>query len=141
MPTVLRWGPYRAFFYSNKGGEPPHVHVRSGNKEAKLWIHDLVIAVNAGFCKLVEMKLEDLVGRPITATYSGSVKPDEMLEKYRRRFEQREIETHIERILTRKFDPDDERLARRIAALAYPGAENELDRLLDDLRTGRPITI
>ena len=49
MPTVLRWGPYRAFFYSNKGGEPPHVHVRSGNKEAKLWIHDLVIAVNAGF--------------------------------------------------------------------------------------------
>ena len=20
MPTVLRWGPYRAFFYSNEGG-------------------------------------------------------------------------------------------------------------------------
>jgi hypothetical protein len=27
MPTVLRWGPYRAFFYSNESGEPPHVHV------------------------------------------------------------------------------------------------------------------
>ena len=24
MPTVLRWGPYRAFFYSNERGEPPH---------------------------------------------------------------------------------------------------------------------
>ncbi len=22
MPTVLRWGAYRAFFYSNEGGEP-----------------------------------------------------------------------------------------------------------------------
>jgi Domain of unknown function (DUF4160) len=41
MPTVLRWGPYRAFFYSNEGGEPPHIHV--------LWLHDLSIAANAGF--------------------------------------------------------------------------------------------
>ena len=40
MPTVLRWGPYRAFFYSNEGSEPPHVHVRSGDKEAKFWLHD-----------------------------------------------------------------------------------------------------
>ncbi|WP_291603203.1 DUF4160 domain-containing protein [Bradyrhizobium sp.] len=29
MPTVLRWRSYRAFFYSNEGNEPPHVHVRS----------------------------------------------------------------------------------------------------------------
>ncbi|MGZ5843101.1 MAG: DUF4160 domain-containing protein [Xanthobacteraceae bacterium] len=36
MPTVLRWGPYRAFFYSNERGEPPHIHVRSGDFEAKL---------------------------------------------------------------------------------------------------------
>ncbi|MGZ5876149.1 MAG: DUF4160 domain-containing protein [Bradyrhizobium sp.] len=38
MPTVLRWGPYRAFFYSNEGGEPPHIHVRSGDAEAKFWL-------------------------------------------------------------------------------------------------------
>jgi hypothetical protein len=49
VPTVLRWGPYRAFFYSNEGGEPAHIHVRSGNKEAKYWLHDLTIAVNVGF--------------------------------------------------------------------------------------------
>jgi len=49
MPTVLRWGPYRAFFYSNEGGEPPHVHVRSGDSEAKFWLHDLSVAANAGF--------------------------------------------------------------------------------------------
>ena len=49
MPTVLRWGPYRAFFYSNEGREPAHVHVRTGEFEAKFWLHDLTAAVNAGF--------------------------------------------------------------------------------------------
>jgi hypothetical protein len=49
MPTVLRWGPYRAFFYSNEGDEPAHVHVRAGNKEVKLWLHDLTVTVNMGF--------------------------------------------------------------------------------------------
>jgi Domain of unknown function (DUF4160) len=49
MPTVLRWGPYRAFFYSNEEGEPAHIHVRSGGNEAKFWLHDLTVAVNAGF--------------------------------------------------------------------------------------------
>jgi hypothetical protein len=49
MPTVLRWGPYRAFFYSNEGDEPAHVHVRAGDKEAKFWLHGLAVAANAGF--------------------------------------------------------------------------------------------
>jgi hypothetical protein len=49
VPTVLRWGPYRAFFYSNEGGEPAHIHVRAGDKEAKFWLHDLHVAANAGF--------------------------------------------------------------------------------------------
>jgi uncharacterized protein DUF4160 len=49
MPTVLRWGSYRAFFYSNEGDEPAHVHVRAGNKEVKLWLHDLTVTVNMGF--------------------------------------------------------------------------------------------
>ena len=49
MPTVLRWGPYRAFFYSNEGDEPALIHVRAGGKEAKFWLHDLTVAINAGF--------------------------------------------------------------------------------------------
>jgi hypothetical protein len=48
MPTILRWGPYRAFFYSNERGEPAHVHVRAENRELKVWLHDLTVAVNAG---------------------------------------------------------------------------------------------
>jgi Domain of unknown function (DUF4160) len=39
----------RAFFYSNERGEPPHIHVRSGGFEAKFWLHDLSVAINAGF--------------------------------------------------------------------------------------------
>jgi hypothetical protein len=49
MPTILRWGPYRAFFYSNEGDEPAHIHVRSGAREAKFWLHDFAVAVNSGF--------------------------------------------------------------------------------------------
>jgi hypothetical protein len=49
MPTIDRWGPYRAFFYSNEGNEPAHVHARAGGKEAKFWLHDLSVAINAGF--------------------------------------------------------------------------------------------
>jgi hypothetical protein len=48
LPTILRWGAYRAFF-SNEGEEAAHIHVRSANMEAKFWLHDLSVAVNAGF--------------------------------------------------------------------------------------------
>ena len=49
MPTVLQIGPYRFYFFSNEGDEPPHIHVKSGGSEAKFWLHDLSVAVNAGF--------------------------------------------------------------------------------------------
>jgi len=49
MPTILRFDGYRAFFYSNEGGEPAHVHVQKGGNEAKFWLHDLGVAVNVGF--------------------------------------------------------------------------------------------
>jgi len=35
MPTVLRIGPYRFFFYASDRAEPPHVHVRRENSIAK----------------------------------------------------------------------------------------------------------
>ncbi len=38
MPTVMRVGPYRLFFYSADGGEPPHIHVDRDNHIAKLWL-------------------------------------------------------------------------------------------------------
>ncbi|CTQ33135.1 DUF4160 domain-containing protein [Jannaschia rubra] len=37
MPTLMRNGPLRVFFYSNEGDPrgPPHVHVIAGGDEAK----------------------------------------------------------------------------------------------------------
>ena len=38
MPTVLRIGGFRFFFYAGDGGEPPHIHVEGGDGEAKFWL-------------------------------------------------------------------------------------------------------
>ena len=38
MPTVLRSGPYRLFFYAGDQSEPPHVHVERDRSEAKFWL-------------------------------------------------------------------------------------------------------
>ena len=51
MPTVLRWGAYRAFFYSADGAEPPHVHVVNGDREAKFWLDDLSVSANLGYAQ------------------------------------------------------------------------------------------
>lgn len=45
----MRVGPYRLFFFSNEGREPPHIHVKAGSAEAKVWLNSLEIAANYGF--------------------------------------------------------------------------------------------
>ncbi len=49
MPTVLRIGPYRFFFFSNEGSEPAHIHVQAGSKLAKFWLEPVRLASKAGF--------------------------------------------------------------------------------------------
>ncbi len=52
MPTVLRSGPYRVYFYShepNEPNEPPHVHVDRDGSTAKFWLHPLQMARSRGF--------------------------------------------------------------------------------------------
>ena len=49
MPTVLRAGRYRFFFFSNEGKEPPHMHVKAGSEEAKFWLDPIELVVNHGF--------------------------------------------------------------------------------------------
>lgn len=51
MPTLMRDGPLRVFFYSNEGDprEPPHVHVIDGRDEAKFWLTpEVSMAYNDG---------------------------------------------------------------------------------------------
>jgi hypothetical protein len=49
MPTVLRVGPYRFFFYAGDGGEPPHVHVERDDGEAKFWLDPVRLERSRGF--------------------------------------------------------------------------------------------
>ncbi|HEY3354594.1 MAG TPA: DUF4160 domain-containing protein [Polyangia bacterium] len=49
MPTVLRTGGFRFFFFSNEGTEPPHVHVDSGDGYAKFWLDPVELAASVGF--------------------------------------------------------------------------------------------
>jgi Domain of unknown function (DUF4160) len=49
MPTLLRWKGYRFYFYSADGWEPAHIHVFKDGKEAKIWLRDLVVAINLGY--------------------------------------------------------------------------------------------
>ena len=49
MPTVLRTGPYRFYFYSHEPNEPPHVHVDRDDLSAKFWLEPVALARNFGF--------------------------------------------------------------------------------------------
>lgn len=49
MPTVLRLGPYRFFFYSNETGEPYHIHVQRERMLAKFWLKPVSLASSVGF--------------------------------------------------------------------------------------------
>jgi hypothetical protein len=44
MPTVLVIGRYRFYFYSRENGEPPHIHVESGDQLAKYWLEPVKLA-------------------------------------------------------------------------------------------------
>ncbi|WP_421723372.1 DUF4160 domain-containing protein [Bauldia sp.] len=62
MPTVLRLGPYRLFFYSADGGEPPHVHVERDNNVAKFWIDPVRLVTSGGFRRKELREIEQRVG-------------------------------------------------------------------------------
>ena len=51
MPTVLRVGPYRFFFYAGDRDEPPHVHVERDDKLVKFWLDPLRLQSNNGFVR------------------------------------------------------------------------------------------
>ena len=51
MPTVLRAGKYRFFFFSNEGSEARHIHVESGENYAKFWLEPIDLARSVGYKK------------------------------------------------------------------------------------------
>lgn len=61
MPTVLRVGPYRFYFYSHETTEPPHVHVDRDALSAKFWLEPASLARNLGFSAVELRRVQSLV--------------------------------------------------------------------------------
>ncbi|KAF0213456.1 MAG: putative hybrid sensor histidine [Ignavibacteria bacterium] len=59
----------------------------------------IIIAVNKAFCKLTEMKAQDLMEQPLTVTYNGGKNKDAMLQNYRTRFNEKSFPTNLEQKL------------------------------------------
>lgn len=61
MPTVLRIGSLRFFFYAGDRAEPPHVHVEQGECVAKFWLKPVRLNRSSGFSTSELTRLEKLV--------------------------------------------------------------------------------
>ena len=61
MPTVLRVGPYRCFFYAGDGEEPPHIHVERDNSDAKIWLEPVRLERSGGFSAKELRQIEKIV--------------------------------------------------------------------------------
>jgi hypothetical protein len=61
MPTVLRVGSYRLFFYSSDRAEPPHVHVERDDNVAKFWIDPVRLVRSGGFSRAELREIERIV--------------------------------------------------------------------------------
>jgi hypothetical protein len=61
VPTVLRDGPYRLFFYSADRNEPAHVHVERDANRAKFWLAPVRLARSGGFGATELQRIERMV--------------------------------------------------------------------------------
>ena len=61
MPTVLKEGPYRFFFFASDRGEPPHVHVERENMVAKFWLDPLRLSRVGDFGRPEIRRIEKLI--------------------------------------------------------------------------------
>ncbi|WP_417321613.1 DUF4160 domain-containing protein [Erythrobacter aureus] len=49
MPTVMRIGSFRFYFYSHEPNEPPHIHVDQGDATIKVRLDSGEVAKSRGF--------------------------------------------------------------------------------------------
>ncbi|MCT0224216.1 DUF4160 domain-containing protein [Synechococcus sp. CS-1328] len=61
MPTILRSGPYRFYFYSHELNEPPHVHVDRDQASCKVWLAPVALSSSLGFKAKELHEIERLV--------------------------------------------------------------------------------
>ena len=61
MPTILRVGPYRFFFYAGDRDEPPHIHVDRDDKIAKFWLDPVRLQSSGGFGRTEITKIHKMI--------------------------------------------------------------------------------
>ena len=61
MPTVLRLGPYRFFFYAGDRDEPRHVHIERDDRIAKFWLDPIRLQGSGGLSRVEIARIERLV--------------------------------------------------------------------------------
>ena len=61
MPTVLRSGPYRFYFYASDGAEPAHVHVERDDETAKFWLDPVRLQSSGGYSRRELNQIQRLV--------------------------------------------------------------------------------
>ena len=61
MPSVLRIGSHRFYFFSREGHEPPHIHVETGDNAAKFWLAPVQLAWTVGYNSREIRQLRELV--------------------------------------------------------------------------------
>lgn len=61
MPTLLREGPFRFFFYSGGRRDPPHVHVQRNNHTTKFWLDPVRLQRSGGFRRSEIRNIERIV--------------------------------------------------------------------------------
>ena len=61
MPTIMRIGPFRFFFYSNEDGEPVLIHIQRDRMLAKFWLVPVNLASSTRFPPRELRKLELMV--------------------------------------------------------------------------------
>ena len=61
MPTIMRKGPYRFFFYANDRGEPPHVHIERDDNKAKFWLDPVRFETSCGFSRNEINRLQNII--------------------------------------------------------------------------------
>lgn len=67
MPTVVRTGPYRFFFYAGDRDEPPHIHVERDANKAKFWLDPVRLQNSGGFSRTEINRIHDLVDENLEA--------------------------------------------------------------------------
>lgn len=61
MPTILRIGQYRFFFYAGDRDEPQHVHVERDDKVAKFWLDPIRLQNSGGFNRVEIGRIQRIV--------------------------------------------------------------------------------